>query len=395
MPASSPPFPPIDFKTRLPSLDGIRALAITLVFVHHFGGGSHGGAFLRAVNEFRKRGWMGVDLFFVLSGFLITGILFDTRNDSHFFSRFYARRSLRIFPLFYLVAAVLLALTPVFHYQWRWLQLTFLAYIGNFFGNYDFSLYEVLSANHPNAKIFLGHIWSLCVEEQFYLLWPFVVWAVRDRVRLIATATGLSVLALLFRCAMCFHFDPEIVDRWVPRTLPFRMDSLLLGAILALVLRGPVADAWQRASKWIFLAASVVSIAIYARGDAAFNWQFTIGYSFVAIASAGLIGTSLRSGSLPSRLFSLKPLRSLGRYSYGFYIFHVLYGWAWIQFLVFISAKTSMALGGIIALTVNFAATFLISKLSYELFEVRFLRYKTQFEYDSEVADHKHAFQSN
>jgi peptidoglycan/LPS O-acetylase OafA/YrhL len=115
----------------------------------------------------------------------------------------------------------------------------------------------------------------------------------------------------------------------------------------------------------------------------------------VAIASAGLIGTSLRSCSLPSRLFSLKPLRSLGRYSYGFYIFHVLYGWAWIQFLVFISAKTSMALGGIIALTVNFAATFLISKLSYELFEVRFLRYKTQFEYDSEVADHKHAFQSN
>src|SRR4051794_20681335 len=180
MQASSSPFHPIDFKTRLPALDGFRALAVTLVFIHHLGGGSHGGAVLRAINEFRKRGWMGVDLFFVLSGFLITGILFDTRNDSHFFSRFYARRSLRILPLFYLVAAVLLALTPIFNYQWHWLQLTFLAYIGNLFGNYDFSLYEVLSSSHPNAKIFLGHIWSLCVEEQFYLLWPFVVWLVRD-----------------------------------------------------------------------------------------------------------------------------------------------------------------------------------------------------------------------
>ena len=74
---------------------------------------------MAALNAIRLRGWVGVDLFFVLSGFLITGVLYDTREDSHFFRRFYARRALRIFPVFYLAAAVVLMLTPVFAYQWR------------------------------------------------------------------------------------------------------------------------------------------------------------------------------------------------------------------------------------------------------------------------------------
>jgi len=120
MTQKSSEFRPIDFKTRFPALDGIRGLAVGMVFINHFGGGAHGGPILRAVNQVRERGWAGVDLFFVLSGFLITGILFDTRTDSKFFRRFFARRSLRIFPVFYLVVAVLLLLTPLFQYQWRW-----------------------------------------------------------------------------------------------------------------------------------------------------------------------------------------------------------------------------------------------------------------------------------
>ena len=394
MAATARSFHPIDFKTRLPALDGIRALAVTMVFFNHFGGGSHGGPVLRALDEVRKRGWIGVDLFFVLSGFLITGILFDTRNDPKFFQRFFARRSLRIFPVFYLVVTVLLLLTPVFHYQWRWAHLTFLVYMGNFFGNYDFSLYEVLSANHPTAKVFIGHLWSLCVEEQFYLLWPLAIWTIRDRVRLLWTAAGLSTLALLLRWAVCLHFVASLAERWITRTLPFRMDTLLIGAILALLLRGSSADACQRACKWIFLSAFAGVLAVFFLSPAYDSpWLLTIGYTLIALASAGLIGTTLRSGSPSFRLFCLKPLRTLGKYSYGFYIFHVLYGWAWIQFLVFVSAKThSMALGGIIALTTNFLVTFTVSKLSYDLFEVRFLRFKKHFEYDSEVAGHRHAF---
>lgn len=342
----------------------------------------------------RNRGWIGVDLFFVLSGFLITGILYDTRHDSKFFRRSFARRSLRIFPVFYLVVAVLLALTPIFPYQWRWMHLTFLAYMGNFAGNYDFSLNDVMSGNHPTAKIFIGHFWSLCVEEQFYLLWPMAVWLIRDRVKLLWTAGGISLLSLGLRGVMCFYFDPGMAERWIVRTLPFRLDTLLFGAILALLLRGAAADAWQRRCKWVFLAASAaLLIGFRTRPDYAAPWLMTIGLSLTAAASAGLIGSTLRSGGPAFRLFYAKPLRVLGKYSYGFYIFHAVYLWAWIMFLVYLGKMThSMVWSGLIALGTNFAVTFLAAKLSYDLFEVRFLRFKRYFEYDSEQVEHKHAF---
>jgi peptidoglycan/LPS O-acetylase OafA/YrhL len=110
------PFQPIDFKTRFPALDGVRALAVSMVFALHFGAGSHGGL-LKLVKAISLRGGMGVDLFFVLSGFLITGILYDTQSDSHYFARFFGRRSIRIFPVFYAALGVLLFLTPFFKYQ--------------------------------------------------------------------------------------------------------------------------------------------------------------------------------------------------------------------------------------------------------------------------------------
>lgn len=103
---------------------------------------------------------------------------------------------------------------------------------------------------------------------------------------------------------------------------------------------------------------------------------------------------TLRSGSPAFRFFHLGPLRRLGRYSYGFYIYHALYQWAWIKFLVFVTSKVhSIAIGGI-ALPINFLATFLISMVSYEWFERRFLRWKQRFEYESERAEHRHAFRT-
>jgi len=395
-PAHSAKFSPIDFKTRFPALDGIRALAIILVFFAHYGGGAHGNFVLKVLNEVRKRGWLGVDIFFVLSGFLITGILYDTRNDSHFFSRFYARRSVRIFPVFYLTALILLLLTPILQLQWRWLQLTFLAYLGNFFANHDFSLYAVLSkSHHPTADVTIGHVWSLCVEEQFYLIWPLVVWMVRDRTKLLWTAVVLSLAALGLRCAMCLHFPPELAEQWIVRTLPFRMDTLLLGGILALLLRGPHADRWQRASRGIFLVMSAGVLALFLLSpDYDSPWLLTIGYTLLALASAGLIGATIKPGSPEFRLFSLKPLLILGKYSYGFYIYHLLFRMAWITLvLVPVGRKThSLALAGIVELGSAFVVTFLVSKLSYDLFEVRFLKFKKHFEYDSELREHRTNF---
>ena len=394
MPSSLRAFAPIDFKTRFPALDGIRALAVTLVFADHFGGGSHGGGMLRIINVARQRGWVGVDLFFVLSGFLITGILYDTRSDSHYFRRFFARRSVRIFPVFYLVAAVLLLLTPIFRYQWHWLQLTFLIYMGNFFGNANFGLYTITSATHPSATATIGHFWSLCVEEQFYLLWPVAVWFIRDRLRLLWTALGISLLALALRVAMLTHFSPDFSETWIVRTLPFRMDTLLIGAILAIVLRGPEADKWQRSGKWIFLAATAAVLAIFAESPAYDSpWLLSIGLTFTALASAGLICVTLRPASAAFQLFCFKPFRILGKYSYGFYIYHLLFRFAWIHLLTVAGARLhSIALAGMVELTAAFVTTFAVSKLSYDLFEVKFLRLKRHFEYDSEIIDHKHAF---
>lgn len=388
-------FAPIDFKTRFPALDGIRALAVTLVFINHYGGGAHAGPILRILNDIRERGGFGVDLFLVLSGFLITGILFDTHSDSHFFKRFFARRCLRIFPVFYLVAAFLLALTPVLHYQWRAGHLLFLVYLGNFLGNHDFSYYAIQSANHPTFNANIGHFWSLCVEEQFYLLWPVAVWTIRDRMKLLWTAGGISLLALVLRCAMFWVAGPVIAERWIMRTLPFRMDSLLIGGILALLLRGANADRWQRRCRPTFLAFGALTLAIFVFSPAYTSpWLMTIGFTCIALTSAGLIGSALRTGSPAFKLFYLKPLRILGKYSYGFYIFHAIFEIAWIHLLIllFFRFHHSIVIAGIIALCTNFIVTFLVAKLSYDLFEVRFLRWKRHFEYDSELSEHKHAF---
>ncbi len=386
--------PPIDFKTRFPALDGIRALAITMAFLVHYGGGSHGGHVLRALNAIRTRGWIGVDLFFVLSGFLITGILFDTRNDSHFFRRFFVRRGLRILPVFYLVFAILLLLTPIFHYQWHWMQLTFLIYLGNFFANHNWSLYLLISRNHPDATVLFDHLWSLCVEEQFYLLWPFVVWAIRDRVRLLWTAGGIAAFSILLRVAMVALLPENVASTWVPRTLPFLMDTLLIGAILALLLRGPSADAWLRRCKSIALWGGVLLLLFLAIPlEASARWMLTLGFTLIAVVGAGLIGSTLQPGSLVFRFFNLRPLRILGKYSYGFYIYHLLYMSAWIRLLKFISNRThSIMLGGLIEIPCNFCVTFIVSKLSYDFVEIRFLRWKDRFQYDSEKLEHRHAF---
>lgn len=365
-----------------------------MVFMDHYGGGAHGGRVLQVINEVRGRGWIGVDLFFVLSGFLITGILYDTRRDSRYFLRFFARRSVRIFPIFYLVVAVLLALTPIFHYMWRPAQMFFLVYLGNIPGNWDFSLYDVLSANHPTARVTLGHFWSLCVEEQFYVIWPAIVWLVRDRLKLLWTACCICVLTLGARIWIVTHVSQYRAEQLIFRGLPFRIDTLLIGGIMALLLRGPASDAWQRSAKYFLLLGAPPVLLIFILSPQLNSpWLLSIGLTCIALASAGLIGMTVRTGSPAFRLFHLKPLRTLGRYSYGFYIYHLLYQWAWIQFLVLIShAMHSMILGGVVALTTNFAVTFLVSKFSYDFYELRFLAWKRRFQYDSENEAHRHAY---
>ena len=386
-------FPPVDFRTNFPALGGIRAFALTLIFLYHYGGGFTGGRLAHLWDWVRVHCWFSLDLTFVLSGFLITGILYDTQRDSQYFKRFFVRRAIRILPIFYLVAFVLLLLTPFLHYQWQWMQLTFLVYIGNFFATSNLGLYAIPSFRHPYATVYISHFWSLFVEEQFYLFWPFIVWKLRDRFRLLRLAIALCAASFLARTVVVYTVHTAVAERWTNHTLPFRLDTILMGGILALLLRGPAADLWQRRCRWIFLGATAAVFVIFLL-PAPVGEPLTrsLGVLLVAIASAGLVGCTLRADSLAFRFFGLSPLRTFGRYSYGFFLFHILYFEAWIHLRLHLARVFhSGNLGGLVTVPLIFVVTLLAAKLSYDLFERRFLRLKRHFEYDAERATHQHA----
>lgn len=388
-------FGKIDFRTRFPALDGLRALAVLLVFVSHYGGGLHGNWFMRILGHLRERGWIGVDLFFVLSGFLITGILYDTRNDSRYFQRFYARRSLRIFPVFYATAAVLLALTPLLRLHWRPVHAWFLLYLGNLVDIHDFSHYVVLSGWTPALSVFLGHLWSLCIEEQFYLVWPLIVFVARTRKRILAVASVLSLLELLGRSWVVLHVGYDQAQNLIFRSTLFRVDTLLMGAVLAMLLRGPRADRWQKACKWV-LAASVGLALLLLRlfPNPGSRWLLSLGLSLTALMCAGLVGWVLDERTVAAHLFSRWSLRTLGRYSYGFYLFHLIFlnGWYWLMFgLGFL--LHSLVLGAAAAVLLNFGLTLALARWSYHKIELPMLRRKQRFAYDAERRENRHAFE--
>jgi peptidoglycan/LPS O-acetylase OafA/YrhL len=234
----------------------------------------------------------------------------------------------------------------------------------------------------------------LCVEEQFYLIWPVVVWLVRDRKRLLAiSAIGCGV-AFLLRVAMVLCTTPEVAERWIIRTLPFRMDDLLFGAMLALLLRGPAAHRVQRCTPWLFTVGAVGIVGlVYLSPFYASPWLLTFGLTLTAIASVGLIGMVLPETGRLRGVFLFKPARVLGKYSYGFYVWHCVWGRAWTAVLVYLEQTThSLALAGLILLPLAFTTAFLLAKLSYDLFEVRFLGLKRHFEYESERRTHETAF---
>lgn len=374
-------------KITYPALDGLRAVAITLVFMDHFGGGSHGGTLLVWFNRIRVFGAAGVSLFFVLSGFLITGILYDTRNDGHFFKTFYIRRSLRIFPIFYLVLTISAVLTPLLHFSLQWGHVSFLFYLGNFFANSNWSLYELTSPTHPLLSINLGHFWSLFVEEQFYLLWPVVIFLVGNRKKLIVLSF-VTILAVLFaRIGMVLFLPFQVAEQFAFRMLPTRADDLLMGGALALLIRGPKCHSWLRRSSFLFSFGLVTFFTIaFCRGNFSFRdpCNLTVGLSLVGVASAGLIGLAIQKETIAFRVLSTSLLRRIGKYSYGFYVYHVLFNKAQNAFLVWcMTFFHSMTIGGLIYSTAYYIAILAVSAISYHLYEKRFLAIKSYFQYTS------------
>jgi peptidoglycan/LPS O-acetylase OafA/YrhL len=369
---------------RIAALDGLRGIAIALVLVHHYAQGMpiRSGAD-RALAAVANSTWIGVDLFFVLSGFLITGILLDAKGRASYFRSFYARRTLRIFPIYYLLLAVLYFVLPWFghalkgtaakHSAWFWL-----------YGS------NILTARSGWPDRPVAHLWSLSIEEHFYLLWPALVLWLRPRALLLALlgmilgAAGLRVLLLHEGCSA----DAVFV------LTPCRIDSLAMGGLLTLAVRDPgIRPKLARAAPWLWwLGCSTIYLTL--AGEAGLHWprwsvaQHGLGYGLIALTFAGLHGVML--GVAPShRLFvrclSAAPLRKLGQLSYGVYLYHLpLESAARSLGLhpVQMAERGSVAWPWVVAYMLgNALVAILVAWLSWHAIEARLLALKRHFVY--------------
>jgi len=205
-----------------PALDGLRFWL------------SHSSSFI----TMRTCAWAGaaVDIFFVLSGFLITGILWDMRHANHRWRNFYVRRALRIFPLYYGLFLCFLFTTPLFHWQWHWTHLSYVFYLQNFVRFLPHLKYEPENL----LPTTLGHLWSLAIEEQFYLLWPLLVFRVSSLESLIRIAWCIVAGCLLLRITLLLSLPHSILDNYFIYRCTFtRIDALAVGGLGALYMRAP------------------------------------------------------------------------------------------------------------------------------------------------------------
>jgi peptidoglycan/LPS O-acetylase OafA/YrhL len=374
-----------------PALDGLRAIAFLLVFFHHY--------------YMLPWGWTGVNIFFVLSGFLITGILFDSRNDRHRARNFYIRRSLRIFPLYYGVIFAALLLYPILHWSWSAAWLAWPLYLANFLPFTSTSVFLngsplqlaafawLRPANNPHTTFFLGHFWSLCVEEQFYFLWPWCVFWARNRRTLIWVCSVVAILGPFLRIA-AQHAAPDGILRneLLYRATPLQLDGLLLGALVALLLRGPkpkrifeVGTIITLYSALLFAFLLVIGIVIaYPNWRAGYpypSWKFTWGLTFANLFTAGVILCAVQPSSFVYKLLSLRPLRLIGRISYGAYvfhdIFHVFYQRATHEIGTYCKFVADRA--DLFTLSLALTSTLLISWLSFHFYESRFINLKERW----------------
>jgi peptidoglycan/LPS O-acetylase OafA/YrhL len=297
---------------------------------------------------------MGVDLFFVLSGYLITGILLRKRESATYFREFYYRRFLRIFPPYYLTLIILFVfLDGGWRDHWHWYVL----YLSN--------IRDALFGPGPS---FLGPMWSLAVEEQFYLVWPLVV-LLAGRKRIAGVSMALILIAPVVRVSMSFLSSTH----WAAyELLPSRMDLLAAGAFIAArELEDP--DFLNRCKKWVLpaIAASCTAFLSFALLDPQFRTGANsvsfnaLGYSSICMLMCAVLVGTLTFDSAKKWL-SLGPLVFLGKISYTAYLTHYM----WI--LVARSATDSTLQQGVLALTLTVAW----ASLSWFMFEKPLLALK-------------------
>jgi peptidoglycan/LPS O-acetylase OafA/YrhL len=382
------------------ALDGLRGVAILLVMLFHaqvpFAKECAGPlcAADRAALALCRSGWCGVDLFFVLSGFLITGILLDARPErgagtvTRYFSSFYARRTLRIFPLHYALLALFFLVVPALPHAGSGViareigeyaqiapdQWWFWAYLGNiYFASHGF-------AGHGIPDV----LWSLAIEEQFYVAWPVAVLLLPRRA-LAWTCAALATLAIAFRLAMAARgMDPTAVFLLTPG----RIDGLAIGALVAIVARSQAADVVLARSGIAMVVIGALPLAWSAATagplDEYSGHMQSFGFTALALVGGGVVAFVVADpGSAAARLLSMAPLRILGKYAFALYLFHLSIQPVLRSVLFRAEAVPTLwgsHLPGLLAFDFMLVTTSLgAAWLSWNLFERHFLRLKDRF----------------
>jgi peptidoglycan/LPS O-acetylase OafA/YrhL len=339
---------------KITQLDAVRGLAVLLVLLHN-------------TNLYRPwhlgfisdNGWMGVDLFFALSGFLITGILLDTKQSVGYLKNFYARRCLRIWPLYFSALLFMFVIVPVLRPSEA---AAIFSSRSSPWWAYPVFLQNFLVSIPTMATGLLGVTWSLAVEEQFYLCWPLVV--------RFCTESELRKVTLAVIClspALRLYLSQHGVN--IYSNTFCRLDGLMAGALLALVVR----SASFSPSKFISLAWIVFLVsAPLALVIEAFDARW-IGFSVIVAASISFIYLALFSTQRWLRAILTNPLLVYtGTISYGIYL---------LEKIPLDAAKTfHLDRHPLLALPITTAATYAIAALSWKFLEQPFLRLKRYFE---------------
>jgi peptidoglycan/LPS O-acetylase OafA/YrhL len=330
-------------RQQIPQLDGLRGLAVLLVLLAH-----SAIAFTR-VPSFRwidGYGSLGVQLFFVLSGFLITRILLDSKNTPHFFRNFFVRRSLRIYPLYYALLGFVIFSGVVHQHGVPWWPYTL--YLSNVYG-------------HTIQPAPLAPVWSLAVEEQFYLLWPFIV----------------SVLSRRSLERLCFAMIIGAVFLRFSGTLPLHNTLLQLDALAGGAL---VACYSEQVARWRPSARFVACLLPLGVGLSAGVWN-NLSQTVQVWSGMALLVVLLDNRAFISTLFRTPPLRYLGKISYGVYLLHSLVFAAFLRSHFGQSIIQSGSAGAAaLSMLGEFCLALAIATVSFYLFESPFLRLKRHFE---------------
>ena len=353
---------------RVPALDGLRGLAVLLVIAYHYSGQAH----------LFFPGWAGVDLFFVLSGYLITQRLNATKGRPHYFSHFYRNRAVRILPLYYtLVLAFLLAidlfvsaknLPTLQFYPQHWKSFLI------FTQNWTFARFGT------PTDLSLVPLWSIAVEVQFYLCWPTLIYLVPNPKFSVKLFPILLLLVLLARSI--FYLTHPASEYQVYFNSFFRMDGFLLGSLLCQIHQARITISAKLIKYGMAILLLIfATVAFLTKNTTPFNpFYSTIGYTLVAVFFTGLLHlVSQPATNALDIFFNHNFLRHCGRISYCLYLIHFPFLYvAYSRTLALAPAwwPSHLFLYRTTAICSALLLSFLLSTLSFRYFESRFLRLK-------------------